>query len=358
MKTRIFLFSIIFSCLFAISSAAGTVYHDGTGFRCRDDAGADVTGWYQNGENGPWYYFDEDGYAHTGFLYSRGKTYYLRVTDGTMIADRTQTLEGSVWKFDHDGVGTNLSPFYTGWMIDDINWYYRNPDGSFVTNGWKQIDGEWYYFDSVGYMKTGLISDGGATYYLYDNGAMAHDTQLTVGGVTYTFGSSGAAAWPYKAITSVSAEQQEMWQTVSAMADSILAGIVNNSMTDRQKAEAIYAWVRGSFTYSGHAATRDWVLEAYNGFRRRHGDCFTYYSVSAALLMRCGIPCIEVLRYTDNGHYWNLVQLSDGNWYHFDATPRRLGGYFCLWTDAQMLNYSAGHGNCFAFDRSIYPPTP
>ena len=357
MKTRIFLFSIMFSCLFTITSAAAAVYHDGTGFRCRGDDGTDLTGWYQDGENGPWYYFDEDGYAHNCWLTYKNKTYYLRPMDGTMRASQRMTLDGRVWEFDEDGAGTMLPVNYTGWMLDDVTWYYRLADGTFVTDGWKQIDGEWYYFDEEGYMKTGLINDGGATYYLYDSGAMAHDTQVTVGGVTYTFDSSGAAAWPYKAITTVAPDQEEMWQTVSAMADSILAGIVNNNMTNRQKAEAIYAWVRGSFTYSGHAATRDWVLEAYNGFRRRHGDYFTYYSVSAALLMRCGIPCIEMLRYTDNGHYWNLVQI-DGSWYHFDATPRRLGGYFCLWTDAQMLNYSASHGNCFAFDMSLYPRTP
>lgn len=356
MKTRIFLISLLLSCLFAVPVAAATLYNDGTGLRCRNDDGTDLIGWYQAGENAPWYYFDENGYAHSGWLTYQNKTYYLR-SDGTMRASQKLTLDGRVWSFDEEGVGTMMPANYTGWMLDDVTWYYKLADGSYATNGWKQIDGEWYYFDEVGYMKTGLINDGGATYYLYDSGAMAHDTQVTVGGVTYTFDSSGAAAWPYKAITSVAPEQEEMWQTVSAMADSILAGIVNNSMTNRQKAEAIYAWVRGSFTYSGHTATRDWVLEAYNGFRRRHGDCFTYYSVSAALLMRCGIPCIEVLRYTDNGHYWNLVQL-DGSWYHFDTTPRRLGGYFCLWTDAQMLNYSASHSNCFAFDRSIYPPTP
>lgn len=142
------------------------------------------------------------------------------------------------------------------------------------------------------------------------------------------------------------------------MADAVLAGIVNDSMTQRQKAEAVYAWIRGSFRYSGHSATRDWVQEAYQGIRRRHGDCYTYFAVSQELLTRCGIPCIEVIRYTDNDHYWNLVQLEDGSWYHFDTTPRRAGGYFCLWTDAQMLDYSARHGNSFAFDRSLYPPTP
>lgn len=359
MKTRIVLTSVLFSCIFAISTSAATLYRDDNGLRCHNDDGTDISGcWYQQSETEPWYYFDKDGYAHTGFLRTGGKTYYLRPSDGTMMANRTVTLDGSVWKFNGDGVGTNLSPSYSGWMIDDITWYYRYPDGSFATDGWRKIDGEWYYFDQDGYMMTGLISVGDSMYYLYDNGVMAHDTQLTIGGVTYTFDSSGAAAWPYKKITEVAPEQAEMWNTVSAMADSILAGIVNNNMTDRQKAEAIYDWVRGNFRYSGHAATRDWVLEAYNGFRRRHGDCFTYYSASTALLMRCGIPSIEVVRYTDNGHYWNLVQLSDGNWYHFDTTPRRAGGYFCLWTDAKILDYSAKHGHDLDFDTSLYPRTP
>ena len=165
----------MFSCLFAISSAAATLYHDGTGFRCRGDDGADITGWYQAGENAPWYYFDEDGYAHTGWLTYQNKTYYLRPTDGTMRAGQRLTLDGRVWQFDQDGAGTMMPVNYTGWMLDDITWYYRRSDGSFVTNGWKEIDGEWYYFDEVGYMKTGLISDGGAVYYLYDSGAMAHD---------------------------------------------------------------------------------------------------------------------------------------------------------------------------------------
>ncbi len=353
---------MFFSLLFSLSSLAGNVYHDGIGFRCRNDnGGAEAAGWYQDGENGPWYYFDDDGYAHLGWLRKGDKIYYLRPTDGTMRADQTLTIGDHIWTFDHDGAGSELSSLYQGWMRDDTGWYYRYPDGTFVQDGWKLIDGERYYFGEDGYMRTGLIEDGGSVYYLYDNGAMAHDTQITVAGRTYTFGSSGASVaetWPYKAITSVSVEQEELWQTVASMSDSVLAGIVNDLMTDREKAEAIFAWVRANFTYSGHAATRDWVQEAYTGFRRRHGDCFTYYSVSAALLMRCGISCIEVVRYTDNGHYWNLVQLSDGNWYHFDATPRRAGGYFCLWTDAQMLDYSKRHGGCFAFDRSLYPPTP
>ncbi len=355
MRKRTVLLACIFSCIFSMTAFAGQLVQDGTEYKYMNDDGSYASGWQQDGED--WYYFEPDtGYMHKGWLVDNGKTYCLRYTDGRMMADRRMTIEGHVYEFDKNGVSTRLSDRYTGWMLDDTTWYYRFADGNFAV-GWLNIKGDWYYFDENGYMVTGLIQDNGSTYYLTESGAMAHDTQMVVNGVTYDFDSSGAAKWPYKPVSAVAPEQEELWQTVASMADSVLAGIVNDNMTKRQKAEAIYAWVRGSFTYGGHTATKDWVTEAYNGFRRRHGDCFAFYATSQALLMRCGIPSIEIVR-VDGGHYWNLIQLDDGNWYHFDTTPRRLGGYFCLWTDAQMAAYSSSHSGCFDFDRSLYPRTP
>lgn len=361
MRVRLLLLTIVFSCIFGFSSFAGTIYSDGTGTRCRDDNGSDIHGWYHDGEGGPWYYFDEDGYAHHGWLNLSGKEYYLRPEDGTMRTDQTISINGGVWRFSPNGEAVMLSNTYTGWMQDDTGRYYRLSNGSYIRNKWEQIDGEWYLFDEAGYMKTGLVVVDGNTYYLDETtGAMAHDVQRTVNGITYTFDSSGAAAWPYKEITIdiPDSEKTEFRKTVDSMADSILAGLITDSMSKQQKAEKIYAWIRSNFRYSGHSATRDWVEEAYQGFRKRHGDCYTYFAVSQELLVRAGIPSIEVIRYTDNDHYWNLVQMDDGSWYHFDATPRSAGGYFCLWTDAQMLDYSSKHKGCFAFDRSLYPATP
>ena len=182
-----------------------------------------------------------------------------------------------------------------------------------------------------------------------------------VNGVTYNFDSTGAGtvAWPYKSPVVIPPEDQksELQKALDAVCDGILAQITNSSMGERQKAEAIYRWVRGNLRYSGHSATRDWVTEAYQGFRRRHGDCYTYFSVSQALLTRAGLPSIEVIRNTDNDHYWNMTQV-DGVWYHFDTTPRSWGGWFCLLTDAQMAAYSAAHRGCFSFTHRLYPPSP
>lgn len=250
------------------------------------------------------------------------------------------------------------------WEYDENGWWYgtNGPAGDYAVSEWQYIDGEWYYFDETGYMVTGWLDEGGARYYLKpESGAMLHSTTEVIDGVQYQFDDSGACRviWPWKSPVVIPAESEksETFKALDSMCDSILSGIIDDSMSQRQKAEAIYSWVRGNLRYNGRSATRDWVEEAYQGIRRRRGDCYTYFAVSQALLTRAGFPSIEVIRYTDNDHYWNLTQV-DGNWYHFDTTPRSWGGTYCLLTDAQMGALSAAHYNCFAFDRSLYPPTP
>lgn len=250
------------------------------------------------------------------------------------------------------------------WIQDEKGWWYGStgPAGNYAVSAWERIDNEWYYFDENGYMKTGWVETDGKRYYLdLESGAMLHDTEATIDGFKYQFDSSGETSqmWSYKSPVVIPAEEQksETHKALDTMCDSVLAGIINDGMGEREKATAIYSWIRANFRYNGRSGTRDWVEEAYQGMRRHRGDCYTYFAVSQALLTRAGFPSIEVIRYTDNDHFWNLTQV-DGSWYHFDTTPRSWGGTFCLLTDAQMNAYSAAHYNCFAFDPNLYPPTP
>lgn len=285
---------------------------------------------------------------------------------------------------------------HSGWLWDGVHWLYRRPSGAYVTDGWRTIDDASYYF-SEGHLATGPFSIGGENYffdsqgkkasgltvwkndfyYVNDDQTFLKNSEKEIGGILYRFDEAGRGSmvsqrpsapsmnfipgedWPYKAVTEIPPENEktELHRTCDQMADQILSEVVNDAMDQRQKAEAIYNWVRGNIRYSGASATRDWVQEAYQGLRLRRGDCFTYYSVSQLLLSRAGIAGIEVVRSTDDHHYWNLVNI-DGSWYHFDATPRRAGGYFFLWTDDQMEQYSRQHGGCFTFDRRLYPATP
>lgn len=247
---------------------------------------------------------------------------------------------------------------------EDGRWYYLNPDKTCPTSEWKEIKDVWYYFDGQGYMVTGWIDADGKRYWADESGAMVSNTTMVIDGVEYTFGEDGACETHYKTPTVIPADEDksEMHRTVDAMADGVLAKIVNDSMSQREKATAIYSWVRGNLRYVSTSEKGDWVKAAYDGFRKKSGDCYTYYSVSLALLSRVGIPSIEVTR-LDGHHWWNLINCGDG-WYHFDTTPRSSGGTFCLLTDAQLMAYSNQHitgsypYGSHGFDTSLYPPTP
>ncbi|MDR1765716.1 MAG: hypothetical protein LBR77_06460 [Lachnospiraceae bacterium] len=328
---------------------------DGARYRFDADGALITDAWAQ--VDGAWYRFGTDGAMLTGW-YGSGPGLYWLGEDGTMATAGHRIIGGTAYDIAENGVCTP-DPLYSGWVQDGRGWWYLDRGGSYPAATWFYWQGDWYHFDGDGYMQTGWLQDGAQTYYLSDSGAMVHDATLNIGGANYTFDSSGASASSFKAPVYIPPddEKSDLHRQLDSIADGIIAQITDDSMTQRQKAAAIYYWIRGSVHYVGTPCTRDWVLEAYNGITRRRGNCFVYFSLSVEMLSRIGIPSIEVIRSTDADHYWNLINL-DGAWYHFDTTPRGSGGDFLFWTDAQMLSYSARHYNCFAFDRSLYPPTP
>lgn len=244
------------------------------------------------------------------------------------------------------------------WIQDESGWHFTNEDGTgYVQSQWVLYKDKWYYCDENGTMKTGKLEYNGVLYYLNDDGDMVCNEERVIDGVTYQFDASGAgtAEWPYAKkprVIPADSEKSDLLKQVDAASDAILAQIINDQMNQRQKATAIYNWIKGNLRYSGHSTIGDWEGAAWDGIRKRHGDCYTYASLSSEMLNRAGMRTIEIIRSTDNDHYWNLVEI-DGNWYHFDPCPRRTGGDFCLLTNAQIA-YSSAH----IFDHSLYPPTP
>ncbi len=151
---------------------------------------------------------------------------------------------------------------------------------------------------------------------------------------------------------------------IKAKADEILKKIVSDSMSDEAKVQAIYAYVRSSFGYSGHSDKTDWMQGAWVMMDEGSGDCFNYFAVTKLLLERLGIPNIDVRKVKnyegDSSHYWSLVSVDDGEtWYHLDTTPRvGDGDDFCLVTDAFLDAYSDANKKCHNRDKSLYPATP
>ena len=148
-------------------------------------------------------------------------------------------------------------------------------------------------------------------------------------------------------------------EVVYSLADSILAQIITDNMTQRDKAYAIFKYVKAHVSYLDSSEKGNWLKAAYSGLAYGRGDCYVYASVSKALLTRAGITNMDIERIPSGNtlHYWNLVDIGDGHgWYHFDTTPRRPDRpNIFLWTDSQITEYSNTHYNSHNYDRSKYP---
>lgn len=96
--------------------------------------------------------------------------------------------------------------------------------------------------------------------------------------------------------------------------------IVDDSMSDIEKAFKITAWVSENLHYKMDSDKCDWTAGAYDALTTMYGDCYNFMAMCKAMYGACGIESITVERYPINvsSHYWNLVKL-DGKWYHCDA---------------------------------------
>ena len=132
---------------------------------------------------------------------------------------------------------------------------------------------------------------------------------------------------------------------VNTKVDEILAGIVNDGMSQLDKVIAIHRWVRANINYS---VTRGGPESAYEGayiaLQDRRGNCFIFYSISELLLTRANIPNMRIQRIegTPTRHRWNLVNPDGLGWHHFDAYPTRIG------QSDRMAHFTTSEARSFA----------
>lgn len=212
-----------------------------------------------------------------------------------------------------------------------------------------------YMGDSVSYRKNVTVQDN-----------CPDGLQFTVDTSGVNLGEAGVYPVIYRAVdaagneTSVTvnltvAARLYSLEEVNALADAALAGIITPDMSERDKAWAIYTYVRRNVGYINHSEKGDWVRAAYEGLAKRQGDCYVYACTAKALLTRAGIKNMDIAKIpTKREHYWNLVDVGDG-WYHFDTTPRTDHTVFFLWTDAELMEYSGIHYRSHNYDREAYP---
>lgn len=144
-------------------------------------------------------------------------------------------------------------------------------------------------------------------------------------------------------------------EVINAEADKLLATILNDSMSQYERAQAIYDWCHERISYSDGTPKTDWVQGAYRGIVDRKGDCYVYAATAKCLLTRAGITNMDIEKIpSDTMHYWNLIDLGDG-WHHFDTCRRKDGSTFFYKTDAELMEYSDAHEMSHNYDKSLYP---
>lgn len=203
----------------------------------------------------------------------------------------------------------------------------------------------------------------------YDNASPAEELTLEVDNskvilnkvgsyeVTYTVTDFAGNSTSVVAMVNV-VEEVPLWNDEELLlkkAQEVLDGILQEDMSDYEKAEAVFDWVNQSIRFINFSEKDNYARGAYEGLVLQEGDCFVYAATSKYLLDVAGIQNLDIKKSSTNPvHYWNLVYMEDG-WYHFDACPNKEGVRIFLFTDAQLKDFSASRGNSHTYDSSLYP---
>ena len=112
------------------------------------------------------------------------------------------------------------------------------------------------------------------------------------------------------------------------LAEQVIAQVVTKGMSQREKAEALYAYVTSTVSYDQryYADRSNMPYEsqtALGALRDGVAICGGYSHAVKLLFEKVGIPCFNVTgKYFSENHMWNLALL-DGQWLWFDATSDR-----------------------------------
>lgn len=136
--------------------------------------------------DGDVYLFDENGYLLSGWQLFENRWYYFDESDYTALCG-WQNLDSTVYYFDDEcAMVTNY------WAYHEGDWYYFGTSG-LRTSGWNYTGGEWYYMNEDYTMHTGWLLEKSKWYYLESSGEMVTGWK-EIDGKWYYFNSNGVMA--------------------------------------------------------------------------------------------------------------------------------------------------------------------
>ena len=209
--------------------------------------------------------------------------------------------------------------------------------------------------DSISY-KTGVTvtdnSGGEVTLDVDSSGVDLNKEGIYSAAYTATDPSGNQATQKIKVVVGKVSEQE-----VERLCDDIFANILKDSMDQKQKARAIYNWIRYNVSYIRTGSETTVVLGAYDAFKKGRGDCYTFYAAAEFMLTRAGIDNKPIKRIsgTATRHFWNLINVGTG-WYHFDSCPTvdNLNGFMMTDTFVKEYTKTRGH-NYYDYDKTTVP---
>jgi len=105
--------------------------------------------------------------------------------------------------------------------------------------------------------------------------------------------------------------------------DDILSGILNNRMTQVDKAKAIHTWLLSRITnVNTSSSDSDSIIEvAYQALNIKRGNAFAHSALASVMLTQAGVPNMLIYRIESAAepHRWVLINPDDKGWHHFDS---------------------------------------
>jgi len=153
---------------------------------------------------------------------------------------------------------------------------------------------------------------------------------------------------------------------VNQRIDDILAGLINDNMTQLERARAIHNWVRQNAQPATiENGSQSIVAEAYRILNERRGDSRTYSAISELMLTRAGVPNRRIERTPDAAkeHHWLLINPDEKGWHHFDPFPTSLvlGDLTIMFNDTQAKDIARkvqahnGTEDYYTYDKARHP---
>lgn len=326
-------------------------------------------------ETDGWYYYGEDGNAirpqdgevnidgQIVYLYANGRQAkgelvldngilrYYDPNSGTRVSNTTLIVNGMTYRFDENGVGTDV-PNPNGYYSDDNgNWYYKNANGDNLT-GAQIINGQRVFFRENGQQVKGAYgSSYGDLYAFYDinSGNLVTNRYVEYMGNWFYLGKDGK---PVKGARNIDGQDVFFnYQGVQAKGDFGQDGVyMPEYYYDKDNGRKV---IKAGFVKDNKGLTYylDEKGEKVLGLHEINGDLYYFRQGGAYKYTQLGDMWQDRINYIDGKIYYfdqfgkavkNRFVFTEGAWHYFYGDGTAATG--AVQINGQNLYFDTNHG--------------